>query len=269
MIQLPDVSLPAQAYQRLETLQATIDQIVDYADQVAEARRRFRQQNRRDNSTFREIRAVLTEMCPGARRCAYCEDSCADEVEHIEPKDLYPEKVFVWKNYLYACGPCNGPKNNLWAVFSDATGRLTEVQRRRGDPIVPPEPGAPVFINPRRENPLEAIELDLIDTFYFLPSGDEGSTDYQRADYTIKILRLNERDLLPAAREEAYRSYRARLREYIARRDEGASPQELDNLVRALQRMGHPTVWKEMKRQQDQMPQLGQLFAQSPESLNW
>jgi hypothetical protein len=35
-----------------------------------------------------------------------------DEAEHINPKDLYLERVFDWANYLYACGPCNGPKSN-------------------------------------------------------------------------------------------------------------------------------------------------------------
>ena len=33
-------------------------------------------------------------MCAGAKRCMYCEDSAADEVEHHLPKNLYPEFVF-------------------------------------------------------------------------------------------------------------------------------------------------------------------------------
>ena len=47
----------------------------------------------------------------------YCEDSVGDEVEHHRPKNLYPDHTFLWDNYLYACGPCNGPKNNRFAVF--------------------------------------------------------------------------------------------------------------------------------------------------------
>lgn len=39
------------------------------------------------------------------------------------PKNMYPEKVFVWSNYLFSCGLCNGPKNNQFAVF-DNTGNV-------------------------------------------------------------------------------------------------------------------------------------------------
>lgn len=94
-------------------------------------------------------------MCSGSRRCLYCEDSCADEVEHIKPQDLYPEFVFVWENYLYACGPCNGGKNNAFAVFDPATGATIIVTRKRGDPVTPPAVGTDVFINPRTEDPLQ------------------------------------------------------------------------------------------------------------------
>jgi hypothetical protein len=41
------------------------------------------------------------------------------------------------KHYLYACGPCNGPKSNHYAIFL-ATGALIELARKPRDPIVPP-----------------------------------------------------------------------------------------------------------------------------------
>ena len=38
-------------------------------------------------------------MCSGAERCHYCEDSKADEVEHLLPKDAYIQiNVIVGKN---------------------------------------------------------------------------------------------------------------------------------------------------------------------------
>jgi uncharacterized protein (TIGR02646 family) len=208
-------------------------------------------------------------MCSGAQRCCYCEDSAADEVEHIKPKDLYPEETFVWENYLYACGPCNGPKNNRFAVFNPATGAFTDVTRKRGDTIKPPVKGDPVLINPRREDPLDFMELELRDTFFFLPIDEEGSREYQRADYTIKVLRLNDRDDLTIARAEAFGSYKARLYEYVGRRDSGATRNQLQELVRALRRMHHPTVWREMKRQRNLIGEIGELFEQAPEALEW
>jgi hypothetical protein len=87
--------------------------------------------------------------------------------------------------------------------------------------------------------------------------------------YTIEILRLNDRDILPATRAEAYFSYRARLLEYITKRDAGAPQTELKKLISALQKMGHPTVWAEMKRQHELIPELGELFIKAPEALDW
>lgn len=269
MIRLRSLSLPAVTQQELERLQERIDILSEYTDKVSTSKALFEQHNKPGNVTFRAVKVALTEMCSGARRCSYCEDSCADEVEHIKPKDLFPEMTFVWENYVYACGPCNGPKNNKFAIFSLATGEFKDITRRRGQPIVAPEPGDSVLIDPRQEDPLVFIELDLVDTFYFLPTGPEGSREYQRADYTIKILRLNERDILPAAREEAYHSYKARLSEYITRRDSGAPQKQLEKLISALQKMGHPTVWAEMKRQQGLIPDLRELFVQAPEALDW
>jgi len=216
------------------------------------------------------VRQTLTQMCCGARRCGYCEDSVADEVEHIKPKDLYPEAVFVWENYLYACGQCNGGKNNKYAVFSDTTSQLREVARRRGDPVVEPEQGEPVLIDPRKEDPMDFLEIDLIDTFYFLPIYSLDSKDYQRADYTIEVLRLNDRDYLVEARKEAFYNYRARLGEYISNKNKSETTlEQLIPLITALQRMQHPTIWKEMQRQQQFIPELKKLFELAPEALDW
>ncbi len=269
MLQLPNIALPSKIQRQLDTLQQEIDAINDYATQVETAKRKFSQHNRARNPTFKVVRTTLRRMCSGAERCGYCEDSYADEIEHIKPKTLYPEATFIWRNYLYACGPCNGPKNNRFVVFSPANGAKVDVTRKRGEPVVPPEAGDPVLINPRRENPLEFMWLDLINTFYFLPMGDEDSQTYIRAEYTIEVLRLNERDYLLAAREEAFDSYRARLSEYVIKRNQGAKVSQLNNLINSLKRMGQPTIWKEMKRQQKLIPELEELFSVAPEALDW
>jgi len=70
------------------------------------------------------------------------EDAPADEVEHHSPKDLYPELVFVWRNYLYACGPCNRRKNNHFSIIDIQTEALVDVSRarRRYSPTVARSP---------------------------------------------------------------------------------------------------------------------------------
>jgi hypothetical protein len=288
MIPLPPITLPTNARTKLRGYQATIDGKTSYALRVAEAKRRFSQHNKTTNTTFQAVKLALTATCSGVRRCHYCEDSCADEVEHFRPKDLYPEATFVWENYLYACGPCNGRKSNHFAILILAQGQpaTQEVVRPSGAAVVAPPDGQPALIDPRVENPLALIGLDLLDTFRFVALPNPDTADYAvryaaepyahdlpgtlqaRATYTITTLTLN-RDILPAARREAYEAYKDRLDLYIVRRDRGDSQDALDRRIKALRRMPHPTVWHEMKRQQQAIPELAALFAQAPEALTW
>jgi hypothetical protein len=122
-----------------------------------------------------------------------------------------------------------------------------------------------VLINPRAEDPLRYLELDLIDTFWFLPIADPESPEYQRADYTITVLRLNDRDYLPVARRAAYGNYLGLLRAYVDKR--AGSPTAMDELLLGLRGNNHRTVWKEMQRQKDFLPVLRELFDEAPEAL--
>jgi 5-methylcytosine-specific restriction endonuclease McrA len=141
MIMLPAVALDTTVATRLTAFQTQISSATSYAVAVSEAKRLFALRNTASNRTFRAVRAALASMCSGARRCCYCEDSCADEVEHIKPKDLYPHLVFVWENYVYACGPCNGPKNNKFRIFHPRAGTVLDISRKVGDPVRKPPNG--------------------------------------------------------------------------------------------------------------------------------
>ncbi len=267
MIRVRNGRLPKPVSNRLKQYQEEVDSAGGYADRVAAAKTRFGSRNRKDNAAFVAIRKKLNAMCSGLGRCMYCEDAPADEVEHHRPKDLYPELVFVWRNYLYACGPCNGPKNNQFAVIDSATGRLVDVSRPRRARIAPPASGESALIDPRKEDPLEFLMLDLRDTFQLTPLPNPGTVEHKRASYTIDVLRLNERDLLVAAREDAFGSYRARLSEYIQQRDSGVSDRKLARLKAGFRRAPHATVWAEMKRQHRHHAELAELFGWAPEAL--
>jgi uncharacterized protein (TIGR02646 family) len=269
MIKIADLELPDEASRLLKQYQAEVDRADDYGARVNAAKSEFKRRNIRSNPAFVAVRAQLTGMCSGIGRCMYCEDAPADEVEHHRPKDLYPELVFAWRNFLYACGPCNGPKNNRFAVIDGCTGEVVDVARGRHAPMIPPAPGAPALLDPRREDPLDYLMLDLRDTFEFSPYPDLDSVGQQRAEYTIEVLRLNQRDQLAAARENAFGGYRARLREYVQRRSEGATPEELTRLKAGFRTSPHVTVWVEMQRQHRYHPVLAELFAATPEALDF
>ena len=89
MVHLTDPGPDPEAARKLEEYQRQVDAAGSYEDRVASAKRSFFRKNRRSNATFRRVRESLTRMCSGAQRCVYCEDSVGDEVEHIQPQDLY------------------------------------------------------------------------------------------------------------------------------------------------------------------------------------
>ena len=276
MIKLNPPSLSMNTVKRLKKYQDKVNNSGSYNVQVTTAKGLFKQYNTSSNSAFKEIRSSLSKMCIGPRRCNYCEDSTADEVEHIAPKSHYPERVFQWDNYCYACGPCNGPKNNKYAVFrNDQGGAFFEIPPHPETtseycPILERPPlGDEILINPRHENPLDYLLLDIAGKFHFSALADPGTKDYTRATYTISILNLNTRADLIKARELAYSNFLSRLIAYEKERDEGALNQHLTAMRQNLQDESHQTVWKEMQRQSNNIPKLSNLFNRIPEALGW
>ena len=65
------------------------------------------------------------------------------------------------------------------------------------------------------------------------------------------------------------KSYLARLEKYIDRKRKDVSIKQLESIVTSIKKMGHPTVWHEMKRQAKDIPDLAELFEQAPEALWW
>lgn len=260
-----DPGLNENTSQQLGRYQYRVDSANTYPERVRKAIELFRRYNQRSNDTFRVIRATLEKMCYGVQRCTYCEDSVGDEIEHIKPKDLFPEDSFVWENYLLSCGICNRSKSNCFSIVDDE-GSLLDVTRRHGDAICKPPLGRPALVDPRLEDPLDFFHLDIMDTFFFLPGDDLTAIDLARSEYTINLLKLN-RDALLRARRQACGDYRARLVEYIGRRNDGASGNEIEALRNGILHRDHPTVWREMQRQSRRILRI--LFADAPEALEW
>jgi uncharacterized protein (TIGR02646 family) len=268
MLELPNTPLDASALAQLTSYQNEIDALPDYAERVMAAQRKFKSANTKRNRTFCTVRTALDALCSGARRCMYCEDSCATDIEHHRPKDLYPELTFVWENYLYACSRCNRPKSTQFEIFSARTGQRVHVSRSRNAPVMPPEPGDPLLIDPRSENPMDYLALDLTATFLFIPRGQASSVQNQRARYTLKVLTLNE-EPLPQARKNAYHHYLNHLHRYASLRNTENAGHAQERIVETIRSMEHPTVWLEMKRQHQRINELHSLFEVAPEALHW
>lgn len=283
MIHIDEVALSADTLTYLQTKQIAIDGEADYPARRHRAQRDWKGRDN-DNAPFREIKKKLTAMCHGPGRCGYCEDSEANQIEHIQPKSLYPETTFVWPNYLYVCSGCNLPKLDNYAVFrATDRQRIDHVHPRKSKAnptpvLIPPPAGDPLFINPRIDDPLQLLFLDL-KTMMFTPyAADPASEDFQRAVYSCDLLQLNKRDSIVEARKIAYRNYLDHLRHYAQDNASATYDQDhLDAIEQDIKNGAHPTVWKEMQRQynlplgsdQKTYPILFQLFTAVPDALNW
>ncbi len=261
MIRPPSRALSQDLYVALARRQAKLDALPGYAERVATAKSEWEQ---KPASVFDPVRDELQAMCPGEDRCMYCEDSFADQIEHVRPKDLYPEQTFRWENYLYVCAGCNRKKSSRFAVLAKQGRCFVEVTRRARAPVVPPQAGLMVFLDPREEEPLRYLTLDLASSFEFFPRQGRGCVARARAWYTIDVLNLNS-DTHCKARRRAFGRYVARLKEYVAETDEGVR-RSLEQEIKAEH---HPTVWREMKRQRMDILDLRRLFEQIPTALGW
>jgi len=249
----------------LADLQEKVDQEATYADRVARAKARWQAVDK-SGKAFVEIKRLLTDMCWGSRRCMYCEDSLADEIEHFQPKDLYPEFVFSYENYLYACGPCNGPKNNRFGVLEPGKDEVTDVTRGRDDEVEPPLKGEPAFLNPRSDDPLDFLVLDITDTFLFRARPRVGARKKARAEYTIRELHLNDRSYLVEARRVGYAALVCALEAARTRKQEG---KDLGPPRLSIEWTPHRSVWEAMKRQRAKVAELAELFEAVTEALDW
>ena len=262
---------PEGVLTELATYQAALDACGSYAECVRAVDEHW--DRRRNNVPIQAVREILIAMCPGLGRCMYCEDSRASAVEHARPKTLYPGLVFAWANFLYACSVCNGPKGARFKVVH-SDGRIVDVARKRGaappvelaasDPLLI---GEPLLIDPRSEDPLDSLRLDLatgeIDEVHKV------GLPYERAHFMLDLLGLNEREYLVEARQAAYHAAESLLRDYARLKREGAGPEAMAHKRVAILRQSHRTVWEEMKRQRASLPSLLALFEQAPEALGW
>lgn len=271
MIRHRDVNLPDEVVEQFKKWQEAVDAETDYPKKVALAKKTWNAGGFKKNKSFLAMRQALLELSNGVQRCAYCEDSKGNQVEHIRPKDWYPGQVFDTGNYVMACGDCNAPKNNNFSVLPTGQTKPVELKRKKGQTILEPPLGEDVLINPRVDDPFQFLKLNIV-----TPDGNPGTFKFKeqgagwhraRAKYTIKLLRLNVRDELVEARAVAYESFIFALFGYQARKQAGESGAKLKRARQALRKMPHQTVLEEIKRQRSAFVELETLFTDCPELL--
>ncbi|MHC4696948.1 MAG: HNH endonuclease [Planctomycetota bacterium] len=69
--------------------------------------------NKPSDAKWRDFRDDLAKVFFSL--CGYCEEvECKGEVDHFRPKSKYPERVYVWGNWVLACHTCNNMKGEGW-----------------------------------------------------------------------------------------------------------------------------------------------------------
>lgn len=280
------------ASDHLASVQTHIDSGADFAERGDRAQIAWDSKisSEPKKTAFVELKNKLIKMCVGVELCNYCENNEATDVEHIYPKSFFPERAFRWTNYLLACKTCNsGYKLDQFAVFAPAgSDTLVDLVRNRQ-----PTTDDAVLIDPRTEDPLQFFWLDIQNkTFVLDPRLNLNKRDKSRAEYTLRLLGLNDRDALVTARKTAAKYYLDRLDRYVRARDSNtldeleecvqdpdfinqAIPLEQEKrricqqIIIDIQTYAHPTVWHELKRQRSQLPKTNRLLITAPEALNW
>lgn len=292
MLPLNSKNLTHQNLDHLASRQKIVNDLPDFE---SKAKRASALWDSKSASRFGEIRQVLKEMCVGMEICVYCENNEATDVEHIYPKKLYPEKTFRWENYVLACGKCNSHhKSDKFRIFVGKNSpAFQDITPPRGTYTQPANDDA-LFINQRNEDPMDFLELDLLNrTFVFVERSQEGSREYNRASFTKNLLGLNTRAALVMARKSAAVFFVSRLESYVKAKKSNtmqelkdavnddlgsinsaaAFNQEkqriIDSIKADIESNAHPTVWRELIRQRANLPKTNGLLTDAPEATAW
>lgn len=290
MIQLNYKILTQNALDHLASKQKQVNDLPDFEAKAKKADALWSP----STAAFDEIKQTLREMCLGIVLCVYCEFNEATDIEHIYPKKLYPEKTFIWENYVLACGKCNRlHKSDKFKIFNPQnSANVEDVTLPRGTYNQPANDDA-LFINQRKENPMDFLELDLREkTLIFDTIFSENTREYERAKYTIELLGLNTRGDLVSARKRELKFFVDRLEKYVNAKksndfqelknavddDYGSIDEtvifliEKERIIEAIKTdisENINTVWKELVRQRASLPKTNRLLNDAPEAVNW
>lgn len=281
MLKIVPEALSQEAIDQLSALQQQVDQQPSHADQYDKAKELWGT----GKKPFPKIKEKLAACSQRGSEedkvsyCHYCEADRVQAIEHIYPKSAFPERAYLWENYIYACWYCNSKlKHDRYFIFDPKQSAICSNQLKGSDDKAPNDDLA--LIDLRVDDPTEMLYL-ILTTGHFVIALDlekeQASTQDQRkaikAQNTLDLLKLND---LSSKRSAAYSKYLDSLRRYAAivatenyeelneilatyipsdRRtptpDFEADKQEMLNRIQQsiLQVIPHPTVWFEMKRQ--------------------
>jgi uncharacterized protein (TIGR02646 family) len=289
MIKIGDKDLSINTIAVLKNLQAKIDGENTFAKRADKAQSLWDSKGGANGrKAFEEVKEILTSMCVYVEVCNYCEQSEANDIEHIAPKSFFPDLAFVWKNYLLACKQCNSGLKLDRCFVMDNDGKAIETVRGE-EPLFKEI----AFINPRTENPNDFMYLNM-ETFKFDVFPWLNNHQKSKAISTIEILQLNNRATLVKARESAKGHYYDKLERLVrvlqtknkTQIKKALNPatdkfdltksiadlkkEVLESYKLYIQKYQHPSVWHSIKTIESKNNESWkEIFKQIPDALTW
>jgi uncharacterized protein (TIGR02646 family) len=289
MILLAPKTLSKTESDILEALQNRVDAENSFTTKTTKAQSLWKSKgNAAGKAAFVKIRETLEDMCVFVGLCNYCEQSEANDIEHIHPKSFFPQHTFEWNNYILACKQCNSGHKLDQGYVLNAQDELVALIRTQEPPS-----NAIAFINIRIEDPQYFMMLNPM-TYKFDIFPHLSKPERNKAIATLRILELNERDTLIAARKSAARHYyevldrlvkmlsattideiKQLLTPYDDRFDltiplNDIKAELITNFKKYISTYQHPSVWQTIKLIHAKTNrQWKSLFEKLPEALNW
>ena len=289
MIRLKSKALTGATQKELDALQAKINAEPDFTAKAKKAQALWDSKGgSKGKLAFKEVSKELLALCVFTGICNYCEQSEANDIEHIFPKSFFPAHTFNWENYILACKQCNSGHKLDKGYVLDGDDELIGLVRAKEPPHT-----TIGFINIRTEDPAKFMMINPL-TYKFDLLPELTKAEINKAKATLEILELNARDTLIAARKSAARHYYDML-ERLANILESNTIAELEALLSPyddrfdltkplallkseikesnklyISTYQHPSVWETIKIIDSKFnPRWALLFRRVPEALNW
>lgn len=288
MIKIPVSTLEEDLTTLLSNIQNTINEQETFIKKVSKAQSLWKSKGgSHTRKEFENIKLKLSDLCVYHEICNYCEQNEANDIEHVSPKSFFPEKTFVWENYILSCKQCNSglkvDKCSIW--HEDSVYHLRRGEQPVNDNIL--------FVNPRTDDPAAYMFINMV-TYEFELLPDLSNYDFEKATNTINVLDLNKRHALLKARRSAAIHYyeilerlikilqteslfklKEILHPYFDRFDDNKSLEDLKEEIKLsyknyIQSYQHPSVWYSIKTIESKTDlKWKQIFDTNPEFLQW
>jgi uncharacterized protein (TIGR02646 family) len=133
--------------------------------------------------SIKAARDTLKTMAGARHRCMYCSDSAGTDIDHFWPKARFHGRMFQWLNMVLCCSGCGALKSS----------RFPRVN------------GKPLLLDPTVDDPWRFLEYSPNYGQLVPLATPRFKVHAKRAEKTVEVMRLDEREALETGYKKSYR----------------------------------------------------------------